>query len=94
MDARPGHLLDDRERDRPGAGAEVDDAHGLLCPANADARGLFDRPPGQHFRLRTRDEDARADLEVDEPERGGAGEVLQRHPTGAGLHQLEVRAVL
>ncbi len=65
-------LVGDRPRDRAGAGAEVDD-HGCV-----ELAGPVDRPAGEQLGLGAGHEDARADRELDVPEVGRPGEVLQR----------------
>ena len=79
-----------RESHRSGAGAEVDDDRALQ-PA---ARQVVDHPAGQDLSLRSRDEDAWPHLELDVPERGAAGEVLQRDAVEPSADQRLVRVRL
>jgi hypothetical protein len=82
------HLLHEGERDGARAGAEVDHHRGRLVLQRVHG------PAGELLGLGPRHEHARPDLEVDEPEGGAAGEVLQRHAAGAGRDHLEVGAAL
>ena len=79
---RPRQLLGHRQRDRARAAAQVD--HHRVGPA----LGLLDAPAGQQLGLRPGHEDARADRQLQVPEPGATGQVLQRLARGAATRQL------
>ena len=75
---RGGHLVLDGQGDRARAGAQVD--HERL---GAGRPGGLDREAGDELGLRPWHEDARAHRQLEPPEAGPPGEVLERHPGGA-----------
>ena len=92
IDLRLRYFVRDRCRDRTRARTQVDGYRTRPCrvtrprigaPSFADHRPQrVDRPAGHHLGLRSGDEHARSDLQLEVPERGAAGEMLQRHPIG------------
>ena len=90
-DPDPGHLVGDRQRHGARAGAQVHD-QGPVRPALPGHEGrLVDRQPGQHLGLRSRHEHPGADPQLDPPEGGHPGQVLQRlagHPADQELFEL------
>ena len=80
-DAGAGMLVRDRQRQRAGAGTEVDDER-RVGPGQP-----LQRPPGELLGLRPRHEDAGADGELEVAEGRAPGEVLQRHPVRALVEQ-------
>ncbi len=78
-DPGPRVLLRDRQRDGPRAGAQVD--HHRVLPQ------LREHPAGDLLGLGPRHEDPGAHRQLQVPEGGRPGEVLQRHPGGPLLQQ-------
>jgi hypothetical protein len=73
----------DRQRDRAGPAAQVDDGRRVGPVDAVDAQAPLDQQLG----LRPGNEHARPDRHLDPVERGDPGEVLERYPIGPGRDQ-------